>query len=105
MTFAEAATALTDAGALWAPYKRPSELVANDPLLTENPMFQRVRQPGVGDIWSSASPFEFMDCDQLAARPAPRLGEHTDAILADVLGLSSGQIGKLHDTNIVAGPR
>jgi len=105
VTFADAATALTDAGALWAPYKRPSELVDNDPLLTENPMFQRVRQPGVGDIWSSASPYEFMDCDQLAARPAPQLGEHTDAILADVLGLSSGQIGKLHDSKVVAGPR
>lgn len=105
LPFSEAAAALNAAGALWAPYKRPTELVANDPLLTENPMFQRVQQPGVGEIWSSASPYDFTDCEKLAAQPAPRLGEHTDAILSDVLGLSSTQIGKLHDAKVVAGPR
>ncbi len=35
--------------------------------------------------------------------PAPRLGEHTDEILLDILGLSGGG-GKLHDEGIVAGP-
>ena len=32
----------------------------------------------------------------------PVLGEHTEAILADVLGLGSGQIGKLVDAGVVA---
>lgn len=104
-TFAEAASALNEAGVLWAPYKRPSELVAGDPLLTENPMFQRVEQPGVGSLWSSASPYEFTAGERLAAQPAPTLGQHTDAILSDILGLSSGQIGRLHDDKIIAGPR
>jgi 2-methylfumaryl-CoA isomerase len=35
--------------------------------------------------------------------PAPRLGQHTDEVLAEVLGLSSGEIGRLHDAGIVAG--
>lgn len=35
---------------------------------------------------------------------APLLGGHTDAILTDVLGLGAGQIGRLHDAGIVAGP-
>ena len=38
------------------------------------------------------------------ARPAARLGQHTDEVLATVLGLSSAQIGKLHDDGVVAGP-
>lgn len=38
------------------------------------------------------------------ARPAPRLGEHTDEILLDVLGLDSAEVGRLHDDGIVAGP-
>ena len=37
-------------------------------------------------------------------RPTPDRGEHTDAVLSDVLGLSGEAIGKLHDTGIVAGP-
>jgi 2-methylfumaryl-CoA isomerase len=32
------------------------------------------------------------------------LGEHTDHVLAEVLGLSAGEIGRLHDSGIVAGP-
>jgi 2-methylfumaryl-CoA isomerase len=32
------------------------------------------------------------------------LGEHTDEILAEDLGLSAGEIGKLHDRGVIAGP-
>ena len=34
--------------------------------------------------------------------PAPVLGEHTESILADVLGLGAGQIGRLMDQGVVA---
>ena len=34
---------------------------------------------------------------------APALGEHTDEVLADWLGLSPGEIGGLHDRGLVAG--
>ena len=37
------------------------------------------------------------------ARPAPQLGEHTEAILADVLGLGEAEIGRLFDSGTVAG--
>ena len=103
VSLAEVSKRLTQANALWAPYKLPRELVGGDPLLTEHPMFQRVHQEGVGEMWSSASPFEFAAEDRLPAMPAPRLGEHTDEILADVLGLPSSEIGKLHDKGVVAG--
>jgi 2-methylfumaryl-CoA isomerase len=33
------------------------------------------------------------------------LGEHTDEVLSEVLSLNSGAIGRLHDQNIVAGPK
>ena len=34
---------------------------------------------------------------------APYLGEHTDEILMDILKLSSGEVGRLHDKKVVAG--
>lgn len=102
LTLAEAGARLTKAGALWGPYKTPRELVAGDPLLAANPMFARVAQPGIGTYWSAASPFELSAADRLPPKPAPRLGEHTDEILSGVLGLSSGEIGELHDQKVVA---
>ena len=104
-TFAVVAEKLTKAGALWAPYMMPRELVAGEghALLAANPMFARVAQPGIGTLWSAASPFEFGAAPRLPAKPAPLLGQHTDEILSGVLGLSSSQIGKLHDAKVVAG--
>ncbi len=32
------------------------------------------------------------------------LGEHTDEVLAELLGLSDAEIGRLHDDGVVAGP-
>ena len=32
------------------------------------------------------------------------LGEHTDEVLAEVLGMSDGEIGRSHDRGVVAGP-
>ena len=37
-------------------------------------------------------------------RRAPLLGEHTEEVLADVIGLSATEIGRLHDEGVVAGP-
>jgi 2-methylfumaryl-CoA isomerase len=50
-------------------------------------------------------PLDFSAQERLPPRPAPRLGEHTDLVLAEVLGLSSAEIGRLHDKCIVAGPQ
>ena len=41
---------------------------------------------------------------RLPARRAPALGEHTEEILGDVLGLGEGEIGRLFDAGTVAGP-
>ncbi|MDX2157634.1 MAG: CoA transferase [Hyphomicrobiaceae bacterium] len=105
LTAAEAAERLTRAGALWGPYKTPRELIAGDPIVTDNPMFQRVVQPGIGELWSASSPFVFGAAARLPARPAPLLGQHTDEILSEILGLGDGAIGRLHEDGVVAGPR
>lgn len=105
LSAAEAAAKLTAAGVLWGPYMTPRELVAGDPLITANPMFQRVEQAGVGTLWSAASPYDFADAARLPVRPAPVLGQHTDEVLADILKLPGGEIAELHDKGIVKGPR
>ena len=67
-------------------------------------MFAMLEQPGIGRYPVPGTPFHFGAVAREPPRPAPWLGEHTEAILAEVLGLASGTIGRLMDAGIVAGP-
>ncbi len=89
----------------WGPYRTVRETIATDPdCSTDNPLFGLVDQPGIGTYLMPATPLDFGQVPRVPARAAPRLGEHTDEILLDVLGLSAAEVGRLHDDRIVAGP-
>ncbi|MGH7115624.1 MAG: 2-methylfumaryl-CoA isomerase, partial [Stellaceae bacterium] len=80
------------------------QLVRNDPRCSAaNPLLAEVEQPGIGRYLMPGLPLDFAAAPRLPAAPAPRLGEHTDLVLAEVLGMSAIEIGRLHDTGIVAG--
>jgi 2-methylfumaryl-CoA isomerase len=92
-------------GVSWGPYQTFSQLVQEDPRAsTANPMFAEVEHPGVGTYLMPGSPLRFSGLDRLPVRRAPHLGEHTEEILAGVLGLSATEIGRLHDDGVVASP-
>ena len=97
---------LFDAGGVcWSRYRSFKQMVESDPdCSVENPMFSMVDQPGIGPYLMPSSPLDFGSIARQQASPAPLLGEHTDEILADVLGLSDGEISGLHDEKVVAGP-
>ncbi len=104
-TFAEIQRVFDEHRVTWGPYRTVREALASDPdCSVANPMFSMVEQPGIGSYLMPASPLDFSRVPRLPAQPAPRLGEHTDEILLEILGLSEGEIGKLHDDGIVAGP-
>jgi len=87
----------------WGPYQTFKEAVDHDARCsTENPMFDEVEQPGIGSYLMPGSPLSFGAFDREPVRRAPLLGEHTDEVLADVLGLSDTEIGRLHDDGVVA---
>lgn len=88
----------------WGPYQTFTELVTTDPRCSPaNPMFAMVDQPGIGRYLMPGSPLEFSVTDRVPPTSAPRLGQHTDEILAGVLGLSGAEIGRLHNEGVVAG--
>jgi 2-methylfumaryl-CoA isomerase len=100
----EFASAFDAAGVTWSVFRSFAEAVREDPdLSTENPMFHMVDQPGIGRYPVPASPISFGGRAPDQPRPAPWLGQHTEEVLADVLGLGSGQIGALMDAGVVAG--
>jgi 2-methylfumaryl-CoA isomerase len=87
----------------WGRYQTFRQMVQEDPRCSEaNPMFRRVEQPGIGSYLMPGLPIAFGDAPR-EVRRAPLLGEHTDQILAEVLGLPAAEIGRLHDAKVVAG--
>jgi 2-methylfumaryl-CoA isomerase len=89
----------------WGPYQTFQQLVDEDPRCSaRNPLFARLEQPGIGSYLVPGSPLQFSATGRVPPRPAPRLGEHTDEVLSEVLQLSSRQIGQLRDKQVVAGP-
>ncbi|NGQ90810.1 2-methylfumaryl-CoA isomerase [Rhodobacter sp. HX-7-19] len=99
----EVAPLFDGAGLTWSVFRSFAEAVHQDPDLSEdNPMMRVIHQPGVGSLPVPGSPVSFSDLARMGPAPAPVLGEHTEEILGDVLGLGSGQIGKLMDQGVVA---
>lgn len=103
--YAEAASQLEEAGALWSGYQSFRQALDDPYLYGDNPMFESVPQPGLGGAAFPipGSPLWFDELARRSPGPAPRFGEHTDQVLADVLGLGSGAIGALHDKGVVKG--
>ncbi|WP_416897119.1 MAG: CoA transferase [Minwuia sp.] len=93
------------AGVTWSVFRTFAEaLDQDDDFSTANPMFSVIDQPGAGHHLAPASPVTFSGSERRPACPAPRLGEHTEEILADIAGLSDRQIGSLFDAGLVSSP-
>jgi 2-methylfumaryl-CoA isomerase len=101
----EVRAAFTGTGVSWGPYQTFRQLVNEDPRCSPaNPMFSTVQQPGIGEYLVPGSPLEFSALRREPPTHAPVLGEHTDQVLAELLGLNDTEIGRLHETGVVAGP-
>ena len=101
--FAPLAERFDRLGVCWEKYQSIRELASEDIDATEdNPIFSRIEQPGIGSYPVAGQPMHFSEVERLPPVPAPRVGQHTDEILAELLNLDDGAIGKLHDDGIVA---
>ena len=86
----------------WGPYQTFTQLVEEDPrITTDNPIWERIEHPEVGTYRMPGSPLSFSNVERVPVRRAPLLGEHTEAILSELAGLSTAEIGRLHDAGIV----
>ncbi len=104
-TYADLEKVFNQNGVCWSKYDTVKGMVETNPDCSlDNPMFTQIKQPGIGSYMAAGAPWDFSAFERMPAKPAPKLGEQTDEVLADVVGLSSAEIGKLHDNGIIAGP-
>ncbi len=104
-TLGDIRKAFDGTGVCWGPYQTFRQMVEEDPRCSvANDLFVKLDQPGIGRYSVPGSPISFPVTPPDPPRRAPLLGEHTDEILGHDLGLSEGQIGRLRDDKVVAGP-
>lgn len=99
-TLDEVTARLEGTRVLWGPYRSMSEAAAAaraDP----GSVAQPIHQPGIGDMLATGNPLRW-EGHLPAPTSAPHLGADTEAVLADTLGLTGPEIGRLHDRGVVA---
>ncbi|NCW14903.1 MAG: 2-methylfumaryl-CoA isomerase [Rhodobacteraceae bacterium] len=90
-------------GLTWSVFRSLKDALEHDKdLTTDNPMFTMMDQQGLGRFPVPASPVTFAHSGQNEVRPAPRLGEHTEEILSEVVGADDTEIAQLFDKGIVS---
>jgi 2-methylfumaryl-CoA isomerase len=103
-TEAELAPAFEAEGVCWSAYRTLGEAAKDASLFAANPAFGRAVQPSGLDYPLPGPAATLSGKPRGAPVGAPQLGADTDEVLADLLGMSSGEIGKLHDAGLVKGP-
>jgi crotonobetainyl-CoA:carnitine CoA-transferase CaiB-like acyl-CoA transferase len=100
-TVEEAVGALTAARVPAATVLSPAEVIAH-PHLAERRAFPLIDHPGRGAVRITAVPFHVDHGPVAPCGPAPyRVGEHTRAVLGDVLGYSKERIEELRRLKVI----
>lgn len=99
---AEVAAVFDRHGVCWGRYQTVQQLVREDESCSlANPMFGEIDQVGLGRLIAPGLPLDFSAVKRRTVEPAPRLGQHTEEVLVQLLGLDSAGFGRLHDRGIV----
>jgi 2-methylfumaryl-CoA isomerase len=90
-------------GVCWSVYRSLAGALATEPrLFTENPLFSMVAHAGGTSYPTPGCAARLPTDERRNAAPAPRIGADSDEVLASLLGLSDGEIGRLHAQGLVA---
>ena len=65
-------------------------------------MVQTVSHPALGEIELVNTPVKYSDTQPRIRTPPPLLGQHTDEVLGELLGMKDDEIAKLRKDGIVA---
>ncbi len=98
---AELGEALDAVGGCWGAYQTLKDAVSDPALVTENPIFQMMKNPSGFSYPTPGSVATLGGEVRGAPKTAPNLGQNSEDVLGDVLGLDSREIASLIDQGIV----
>jgi crotonobetainyl-CoA:carnitine CoA-transferase CaiB-like acyl-CoA transferase len=79
----------------------PEDRIEHDPGTSEFGLWPWVHHTEIGDVRVDGVPVRCSETDWSIEHGAPCLGEHTDDVLRDVLGLDDDEIASLHADKVV----
>lgn len=88
-------------GVCWGGYQTMREAADDPDLVRDNPVFSMIENPSGFSYPQPGAAARFEGMERQPPVAARQLGADSEAVLADTLGLSSGEIGKLVDNGIV----
>jgi benzylsuccinate CoA-transferase BbsF subunit len=86
---------LVAAGVPASAVAKPEDRIDHDPVTEDWGLWPTVRHPDMGSVRVDGLPVHLSRTDWSIERAAPRLGQHNDYVLREVLGLSDGEIDTL----------
>jgi 2-methylfumaryl-CoA isomerase len=98
---ADLAAAFDAGGIVHSAYRTMKDAVADPALVANNPVFGRAVNPSGFDYPAAGSFATVPQMERQAPQPAPVNGGNSEEVLAERLGLSSGQIAALIDAGTV----
>jgi len=75
--------------------------ILNDPHVRARKLIGSFDYAGVGEFKALAIPYKFLGWDNPEIGRPPALGEHTESVLADLLGLSSHDVARLRTAKAI----
>jgi 2-methylfumaryl-CoA isomerase len=103
-TFADVVASLDEARVLWGAYRTVENMVT-DPssIMHRTTLLSEVDQPGAGKIPVPRSVLQFGASDLPGPLVAPALGDDTDEVLAELLGLDAEKLSDLRGRGVIGG--
>ncbi|MBW2091810.1 MAG: CoA transferase [Deltaproteobacteria bacterium] len=80
---------------------QPVEKFLDDPQVLANEMVVEVEEPGLGMVREMGVPVKFDRTPGSVKSRSPKLGEHTECVLAEILGYTAEEIGGLKKRKVV----
>jgi crotonobetainyl-CoA:carnitine CoA-transferase CaiB-like acyl-CoA transferase len=84
-----------------APINSPEQLIEDPHIRHRGLLVERIH-PTLGHIREARPPVRFSATPSNLRRHAPRPGEHTDELLAEVLGMTDARVSALRDAGVIA---
>jgi len=99
-SFVDWTDCLADVDTCFGPVNTLEETL-DDPQVQALNLFTSVTHPRFGELRQISPPFDFSDTPASVRTPPPELGEHTDSILSEVLGLTAAQLAELRQAAVI----
>jgi len=94
------ATALQSAGVPATAVQRPGERIDSDPNTSAWGLWPTVTHTKMGRVRVDGMPVHFSKTDWRIERGAPCVGEHTDLVLRELLGLGDAELSRLREEGV-----